>query len=629
MMKTKTFFRMVLLSFMVLIGSARADAYFVPAGLGVRPAALGGAYVAVADDANAVLFNPAGYAGLERMELVSMYSQLYTGFNARLFTGELDRTGYNFLSAAVPFGSKIGTVGLAWIQLDSLIYAENTYVLSYGRSLGFIPLDVGVNLKVLQWQVAENEFTAQNTFYPYSQFSKTGFTVDIGFKMYPIENLSVATSVENVVPVDMGLTRTEIIPMVVRAGAAYRLGFGSQYIDQLLISGQLDLREDYTDDILTPRLGLESTHAGLFAVRAGVALHDVSAGLGVFYQVPKTPLGLQLDYAFNYPFQLTGTSGSHRIGLKIQWDQHAAPKPPKSEKEAGPAGPVFGPWPAVTAIPVPAAVVPAPPVIPDKNPRKIVIGVDSALSNQKQAGLKIDLDYLLAFLNKRAKFPVVKRMLGSEELKKQFLLGEIDILVSYNEYYYELYQRDLVQPAIMIRSQGKPTFKYYLYVSQDSVVANKEQLKGRRLGCLTSEKMKYLKTIMYPDLPAFDESKYFSRIITFQTPMEAVLALQMGTVDALLGREQEYRLSEKHGGTQGIKIHGELKSIASSRPMPNIPVLVKQLGDKKKKAGFARIVKILLKAHQTQELQESLNKMGIDRIIPFQEKKYRNYLGGQ
>lgn len=640
----------VFLFLTTILFSVSVGAYFIPAGLGVRPAALGGAFVAVADDANAVLFNPAGYAGLEKIEMVSMYSELYAGLNARLFTGELDRTGYNFLSVALPFGPEIGTVGLAWIQLDSLIYTENVYALSYGRTLPLVPIDLGITLKVLQWQVAQNEFTTQNSFYPYSQFGKTGVTADIGVKYKLDKNLTIAASVENSIPVDMGITRTEIVPMVVRAGAAYHLVLENRYIDHLLVAGEIDLREDATDEILNPRLGLESTHLDLFALRVGTTFNEVSAGLGIYYQVPQTPLGVQLDYAFTYPFEMSGTGGSHRIGLKGQWDHQATPILSKQLKEeqpgtyrketavpgdAGATGPVFGPMPLAPVLPVPAVVPPtrqeAPlgSVIPDKYPKKIVIGIDQILSNQKAAEMKSDLAYILAYLNEKISIKIEQRRLTIDDLKKQFLLGELDMVVSYNEYFYEFYQNGLIRPAIVIRSQGKPYFLYYLYVSQDSTVVNKKQLKGKRLGYLGGEKRKYLKTIMYDNIPEFNAAGYFDKIVAYSTPMEAVLALQMGTVDALLGMDREYQLDAGDSQAQGVKIHGGLKIIAQSPPIPNSPVWIKWTGNEKKQAGLRRIVELMLLAHQTKRVRDILNKLGIDRLISFDEKKYHHYLGGR
>ena len=50
---------------------------FMRYGVGVRAMGLGRAFVGVADDASTVFWNPAGLLGVERPEVMSMYSNLF------------------------------------------------------------------------------------------------------------------------------------------------------------------------------------------------------------------------------------------------------------------------------------------------------------------------------------------------------------------------------------------------------------------------------------------------------------------------------------------------------------------------------------------------------------------------
>ena len=45
-------------------------------GMGARALGMGGAFVAVADDANAIYYNPAGLAYMEGRNITSLYSSL-------------------------------------------------------------------------------------------------------------------------------------------------------------------------------------------------------------------------------------------------------------------------------------------------------------------------------------------------------------------------------------------------------------------------------------------------------------------------------------------------------------------------------------------------------------------------
>ena len=50
---------------------------FLRYGVGGRALGMGGAFVAVADDASGIYWNPAGLVGAKRIELSSMYTNLY------------------------------------------------------------------------------------------------------------------------------------------------------------------------------------------------------------------------------------------------------------------------------------------------------------------------------------------------------------------------------------------------------------------------------------------------------------------------------------------------------------------------------------------------------------------------
>ena len=45
--------------------------------VGTRPLSMGGAFIAVADDANTITWNPAGLPGLRRTEFTTTYADLY------------------------------------------------------------------------------------------------------------------------------------------------------------------------------------------------------------------------------------------------------------------------------------------------------------------------------------------------------------------------------------------------------------------------------------------------------------------------------------------------------------------------------------------------------------------------
>ena len=99
--------------------------------VGARPAALSGAFTAVADDVHSVYYNPAGLGLLPRPELTAYYARLFPNLS------DQTRTALTFLGGAspLPFDGRWGGVGLGYTEfrVDSL-YKERQLALAYGRS---------------------------------------------------------------------------------------------------------------------------------------------------------------------------------------------------------------------------------------------------------------------------------------------------------------------------------------------------------------------------------------------------------------------------------------------------------------------------------------------------------------
>jgi outer membrane protein OmpA-like peptidoglycan-associated protein len=297
---------------------------------GVRPAGMGQAFVSIADDANTVLFNPAGFTRIAVPELTGMYSDLYSNLSPGLYNGRTDRLGYNFVSLAMPVSESIGAFGAAWSQFTSTVYQENTFTLSYARVLEPVTrLAAGLNLKLLQWGVESNQFTDDPGLFPAVDRSKLGFTLDAGILVALLPDLQIGLGLNNILLMNMALVGEEIVPLMVRLGAAYQLPLKLESLDALRTTLELNYRQEEINYMLGAEAWFFNRH---FALRSGFNLDEFTAGLSFSPIWTESALGLCLDYAFSYPFAITGTYGSHRLGVTIQWDKHT-PKPEKKPEK--------------------------------------------------------------------------------------------------------------------------------------------------------------------------------------------------------------------------------------------------------------------------------------------------------
>jgi len=136
---------------------------FLTLGVGARPLAMGGSFVAISDDSTATYWNPAGLGNLNHSEAGFMRSSLFG----------LDN--YNFFNYIQPLGNS-GTAGLSWFRVgiedinftkvpkpepigplnrpeivETFSSSSNAFILSYGKSLEIRGLRflTGGNLKFL------------------------------------------------------------------------------------------------------------------------------------------------------------------------------------------------------------------------------------------------------------------------------------------------------------------------------------------------------------------------------------------------------------------------------------------------------------------------------------------------
>jgi len=306
----------------VLSGALLASplhAAFQDDGWGARPVGMGGAFTAIADDASAPLYNPAGLVQVQWNEVSAMYAQLFTGLT--LYSGDstnggdtvhLDESYLAYISKPI---HNIGSIGISWANFNTThLYREDTVSLSYARNVGdFVPvldnsLGFGLNLKYLHRGISLDPSTVNDPVFQGGS-NASAMTVDVGL-LYkpeegPLNGWRLGLAGKNLTQPNVGFTDVDREPMEWRLGLAYQ----SQQRPWLVPALDLVRRD-----------GVNDAHAGLeswlfhdtLGLRAGVNRDEGAAGLS-YYQAVNKNFGFRLDYGFTVPFYVEGTSGSHRI----------------------------------------------------------------------------------------------------------------------------------------------------------------------------------------------------------------------------------------------------------------------------------------------------------------------------
>ncbi|MBK8872102.1 MAG: hypothetical protein IPN19_13975 [Elusimicrobia bacterium] len=294
--------------------------------VGARPAALGEAFTAMADDVNTLYYNTAGLASLYRPEVTAYYARLFPNLS------DQTRTAFTFVAGAVPLAEngKWGGLGLGYqeFRVDSL-FKEETITLGYGRSLFSDRLAFGVGVKQLTRSFGETSDT-QNAFLgnPGNRTgagdplfkdgnSKKAFGADLGALYALTGRLRLGMAIANVNQPDLGLAQSDRLPLVLRGGLAYDKTFSRVSLEVT--------RRSYLEKEADTRFhfGGERQWAfrrfGLLSLRAGGALgsreyRQVNMGAG--YEVN----GLGIDYVFTMPLGAADDTGNmHNAALSFKF----------------------------------------------------------------------------------------------------------------------------------------------------------------------------------------------------------------------------------------------------------------------------------------------------------------------
>jgi TolB-like protein len=299
--------------------------FFADIPLGARAMGMGGAHGALADDAYAALYNPAGLAQIDDLVLTAEYADLFEGGLARqAYFGAL------FRAAGIHHSISFQNVGIGFKPLPGSL-DEGTFLYAAGYPLRD-DLTIGGGIRYM------------NVSSTFALVDGSGFGFDAGVLWRPWRPWSFGASIRNFASrVSFGTGTDESIPQVWRLGAAYRHGLRWRAAMDLVGergAAVKELRGGGEYWILHPALGrfdLED-RGGIFGGRAGASAADLAFALRAGFRhefvgrnktAPTVGLsvglgGLLLDYA--YEADNAGPGETNRFSLTYAFPSTAAPR---------------------------------------------------------------------------------------------------------------------------------------------------------------------------------------------------------------------------------------------------------------------------------------------------------------
>ena len=302
----------VLVSNVLAVKDAGQAARYLRIGVGARALGMGGAFVAVADDASACYWNPAGLVQLKNKEVQAMYSLL-----------SIDRK-YNFLNYAQPlkddrcFGVSVVDFGVGDIRetkspedknIGMFGDQENALIVSYAGNMenGLL---LGGNLKYITQSMNPSE----------GKKSADGIGVDMGMLWKAKPNLTVGLLLQDVGgSLKWNTGHKDRLPVVIKAGTAYRL------MDNNLLLA-FDVEKVVHNKKSRLHLGGEYNLNENIAFRLGViSAYDTFPTAGLSLKFPLLLFTKQtfcIDYAFAPDTfsdfeEIDGSKYNHRVSVVV------------------------------------------------------------------------------------------------------------------------------------------------------------------------------------------------------------------------------------------------------------------------------------------------------------------------
>ena len=261
---------------------------FMSWGAGARSLGMGKAFVALADDASATYWNPAGLGQLERKEVTALHAFLWGG------------TVYDFISYAHPVPG-LGTIGMSGTRLflggfegrdvnnvftRSFENTQSAYGFSYGRQV-IDTLAMGANVKYFS-HTLDNYHTGN-------------YIIDVAM-LYkpPMDNTQLGFNMQNLLSIKTGQETADKLPLNLRLGGRIKM-----LHDHLVIAA--DVNTDRAG--MAYHLGAEYWAFEYLAIRLGMDAEEFTLGFGVQYQ----------DYGIDYAFASHDLGASHRFSATMRF----------------------------------------------------------------------------------------------------------------------------------------------------------------------------------------------------------------------------------------------------------------------------------------------------------------------
>lgn len=309
-------------------------AAFLEISVGARAAAMGGSYVAVANDPTALYYNPAGIVWNKGIQVELMHNEWLVGTNYE-FAG---------VTMSLPFWNSSMGASLIMLDYGEQLVRTETRPEGTGEKYGARDYAVGFTFASALTHSFSFGLTGKYINQQIWHVSGSAAALDLGiFYSTPLNGLRLGMSISNFGgelklegrdllttvdpdPDNQNIDRVPVsyatngypLPQIFRAGISFAQNLGA--VGSFLVTSDVIHPSNSTESI---NMGVEYGYAGMFFLRAGYenlfeddSINGLTLGGGVdYYQRGK--MGIRVDYAFSDWGVL---ESAHRFSIGLSFD---------------------------------------------------------------------------------------------------------------------------------------------------------------------------------------------------------------------------------------------------------------------------------------------------------------------
>jgi len=267
-------------------GPGTTAANFLKIGIGARATAMGGAFIALADDGTALYWNPAGLAQVDETEILAMYNMWF------------QEVKQGYLSLTFPFLKGTAGLGANYVDMGDIEKRDgggnligNFGAFDIQASLGYARklssrLMFGISAGMLTESIAEDK--------------KSTYLGNVGL-LFSGKSFSLGLACQNI----GSKLGEDSLPLTYRGGIALRLSSLSIEADAVKA----------IDDDMYYCAGLEWWIGNILALRAGYRTGQ-DVGSGISYGVGLRISTINLDYVY-VPYGDLGNTQRVSLGINF------------------------------------------------------------------------------------------------------------------------------------------------------------------------------------------------------------------------------------------------------------------------------------------------------------------------